>query len=325
MNVSSKYLQSLLNGKGRIYLFLILASLLTLLSINNILFISDNSLKKTIEQEFKTEETSFNLVVLIINLIVISLILIIVFRFLHIKPVAMSFEFFIFFIPSLIFFTALLVPYLSNDAFLFNFIPFLFTIIIYLFKQKFIFLKDLMTVIASVGISIMILLVFDISTIFLFSAFLLVYDIVSVFITKHMVFFAENIVKYNLPMTVTSYTEIEKEKAKEIIQNELEKKKIKDDEAEQLLKRIESQEKVISRLDLGSGDLVMFSVLSVVNYLINGFVGLIFSFAIGIYAVDIMLNMLMKRKAVFPALVAIIPSMFIAFFLAYLFRIFFPL
>ncbi|MCX8166278.1 MAG: presenilin family intramembrane aspartyl protease [Candidatus Micrarchaeota archaeon] len=307
------FFKDLLVGKNRILVYLLISTMLTIFGLYNHISSSGNALRSVIEEEIEQSYSEINWISLIVNLVFVTIFMIILFKFLHVKKVAMSFEFLVFFFPSLTFFYSMLLPlFMQFDILLLIIGSILLTIIVYFLKQKYVVLKDLMAIISATGIAIIILLVFDFTTIIIFSLFLLVYDIVSVFVTKHMVYFAENIVKYNLPMTVTSYVEIEKEKAKEMIESDIKTNRIEQKDAELILKRIESQERVYSRVDLGSGDLVMFSTLTTINFFANGLVGLLLSLIIGIFSVNIMLEALMKRRTVFPALVAIIPSMILA-------------
>jgi len=145
-------------------------------------------------------------------------------------------------------------------------------------------LKNTAAVLATAGVGV----IFGISLAplpaILFLIFLSVYDYVAVFITKHMVDFADFIIKKDLAFTVT---------AKGVIEGKQ------------------------RRIDLGTGDLIA-PVIFEVSVLPLSPVATLFVFAGGLISLAVFLFLVWKKKVVLPALPPLVFGMLLFFFLGML-------
>lgn len=145
-------------------------------------------------------------------------------------------------------------------------------------------LKNLAAVLATAGVGV----IFGISLAplpaILFLIFLSVYDYVAVFITKHMVDFADFIIKKDLAFTVT---------AKGIVEGKP------------------------RRIDLGTGDLIA-PIIFEVSVLPFSPVAAVFVFAGALISLAVFLFLVWKRKIVLPALPPLVFGMLLFFLLGML-------
>ncbi len=305
MDKAQKTIYDFWNSEKRLYLYLIVVSFLTLISLRNITTYAPES---TYYPEERIDSPSI-IPILIVQIVIVTGILIAVFKLIKIKLVALLFELFIVLFPTSMFFFLIFIPYgFNEETALLSAVG--ITIILFFAKQKYQNIKDFLAITASVGISALMIMTFSDFVIILIAVMLFFYDIFAVFISKHMVFFARNIVKHNLPMTVTTYVPVAGGEAEtHLTMNKTEEKGI---ETKELEKKSEPK-KALARLDLGTGDLIMFSVLSVVNANLGGFLAYIGSLMFGLISVRYMLDYVLARKLVFPALVAIVPPMILIY------------
>lgn len=146
-------------------------------------------------------------------------------------------------------------------------------------------LKNLAAVFATAGVGV----IFGISLaplpVILFLLFLSIYDYISVFKTKHMVEFADFIVKKELAFTVTSKAVIAGKER---------------------------------RIDLGTGDLIAPIIFEVSTLAYMPFTATIFVFIGALVSLAVFLMLVWKKRIVLPALPPLVFGMFIFFLLGML-------
>lgn len=288
------------SGKTTIILYTLLCTALTLIGYLNIIKATKNmEILETIEPTGTTNiKSGTDVLIFFIYILIATFFLIIIFKLIQFKIILMLFEFFMVFFPAMIFIAAMLVPFLNPTDDLLYMTAGSTAFFIFIVKQLLPSIKDAVTIINASGIAISILASFPPQSIIIIAIFLVAYDFLAVFVTKHMLFFAKKIVAYNLPMTVSAFTEPAEIRSGQAAQDKEGKKQ---------------------RIDLGSGDLIMFAVMSITNFVMFGIIGLMLSIIFGCISMYIMLAMVIKKKMIFPALLAIIPPMILVYAIMSLF------
>jgi len=132
----------------------------------------------------------------------------------------------------------------------FSFLAYLISFILAIAKRKFSSLRNILAILSTASVGLLIGLSLDFNSVIIFLTALAIYDIIAVFITKHMIELATELSKKQTSFSVSSQQLIPKREFKEV-----------------LVKPTSTNLPVyVSRIELGSGDLVAPLTLAVASF-----------------------------------------------------------
>ncbi|MGC9149977.1 MAG: presenilin family intramembrane aspartyl protease [Candidatus Micrarchaeia archaeon] len=195
-------------------------------------------------------------------------------------------DMFVVFFASSFTFEIILSQFFQNPIFISLFSYFL-AIALILAKRKSQFLNNLATIISTSSVGLLIGLMLDFNSVLIFLTILAIYDFVAVFITKHMVALAKELSQKQTSFAVSSEQFIPKKKFKEVI----------------VTASTKNPPVVVSRLQLGSGDLVAPLTFGVSSFTLRySLLQPLFVFIFATFGLFFTVFILMKYKKPLPAL-----------------------
>lgn len=173
-----------------------------------------------------------------------------------------------------------------------SFIAYVISFILALVKRKFAQLRNTLAILSTASVGLVIGLSLDFNSVIIFLTILAVYDLVAVFITKHMITLATELSKKQTSFSVASQQFIPKKEFKEVV-----------------VEATSTNLPVyVSRIELGSGDLVAPLTLAVASFRLKfSLVQPLFVVIFSSFGLLLTIFILIKYKRPLPAL----PPLFI--------------
>ncbi len=199
------------------------------------------------------QSNQVNLILLFAEIIIATLIVMLIFRFYKGNMLFVLFEAVSVFFPIFYLFL-LVISKITNNAYIDLIVPLVFSLGIIYLKNKRQSLRNIIVILASIGIGIVLPLFITIEVAYLFVLLIAIYDYVSVFITRHMIYLAKYVTEKNLSFFVSSSSLVLMKKGKK-------KQKVKI--SKELKPYVKGNIPYISQVSLGAGDLAVPLVFSI--------------------------------------------------------------